>query len=226
MLSGIRKRQPRVLDLSWTGVTQKQLRWLLNKLTLLNELRLTGCCKAILPALVDCKPFPPVRVLDLGWIEGLSDQSVQGLLVAPHPSAEKPTSVKQLRSLQELRLTGSCITDVTLQLLSRHLACLVKLDCSYCSSLTDRAIEWLTSVGSPSHNTLRDVDLSGCSKLTDKCIPYFSRCSQLCRLDLRLCKEVSVRGCGRFVASSHLPLTLKEDQLIERSGRSYAVHPN
>ena len=226
MLTGIKKRQPRVLDLSWTAVTQKQLQWLLKKLTLLNRLCLAGCSKAVLPALVDCSPFPPIRILDLGWVDGLDDHSVQGLLVAPSRSTERPVSVKQLRSLKELRLTGSPITDASMQLISRHSACLVKLDCSYCSCLTDHAIEWLTSVGSPSRNTLQDIDLSGCSKLTDMCIHYFSRCSQLSRLDLRLCEEVSERACERLVASSNLPLTLKQEKLIQRSERIQSLSDN
>lgn len=32
MLSGVVRRQPRALDLSWTGVSKKQLMWLLNRL--------------------------------------------------------------------------------------------------------------------------------------------------------------------------------------------------
>jgi hypothetical protein len=215
MLTGIRKRQPRVLDLSFTGVTQRQLQWLLKKLNLLNSLYLAGCNKPVLSALMDCSPFPPIHHLDLGWADGLDDHSVQGLIVGPSHLTDKPMSVKQLRSLKELRLTGSQITDTSLQLVSRHSSCLVKLDCSYCSALTDHAIEWLTSVGSPSRNTLQDIDLSGCSKLTDLSIHYLSRCSHLARLDLGLCDDVSLKACESLVASSNLPLTLKENKLIE-----------
>lgn len=108
MLSGVVRRQPRALDLSWTGVSKKQLMWLLNRLqgrmlmswdrrtqvaageglapasfiVGLQELVLSGCSWLSVSALGSA-PLPALRLLDLRWIEDVKDSQLRELLLPP-----------------------------------------------------------------------------------------------------------------------------------------------
>ncbi|EDL17580.1 F-box and leucine-rich repeat protein 19, isoform CRA_d [Mus musculus] len=82
MLSGVVRRQPRALDLSWTGVSKKQLMWLLNRLQGLQELVLSGCSWLSVSALGSA-PLPALRLLDLRWIEDVKDSPARELLLPP-----------------------------------------------------------------------------------------------------------------------------------------------
>ncbi|XP_024600144.1 F-box/LRR-repeat protein 19 isoform X3 [Neophocaena asiaeorientalis asiaeorientalis] len=82
MLSGVVRRQPRALDLSWTGVSKKQLMWLLNRLQGLQELVLSGCSWLSVSALGSA-PLPALRLLDLRWIEDVKDSQLRELLLPP-----------------------------------------------------------------------------------------------------------------------------------------------
>lgn len=110
MLSGVVRRQPRALDLSWTGVSKKQLMWLLNRLqgmaggwgrierkgrcraepsqhplsdpSGLQELVLSGCSWLSVSALGSA-PLPALRLLDLRWVEDVKDSQLRELLLPP-----------------------------------------------------------------------------------------------------------------------------------------------
>uniref|UniRef100_A0A671Q5P4 Lysine-specific demethylase 2B-like n=1 Tax=Sinocyclocheilus anshuiensis TaxID=1608454 RepID=A0A671Q5P4_9TELE len=82
MLSGIIRRQPITLDLSWTNISKKQLSWLINRLPGLRVLLLSGCSWVAVSALCTSS-CPLLRTLDLQWVEGLKDPQMRDLLSPP-----------------------------------------------------------------------------------------------------------------------------------------------
>uniref|UniRef100_A0A674BT37 [histone H3]-dimethyl-L-lysine(36) demethylase n=1 Tax=Salmo trutta TaxID=8032 RepID=A0A674BT37_SALTR len=217
-LSGIIKRQPVALDLSWTSISKKQLTWLVNRLPGLKDLMLSGCSWSSISALssISC---PLLRTLDLRWADGVKDGQIRDLLnppgESPPPSCDNRS---QLRNMQSFRLAGLEISDSTLRLVIRHMPLLTRLDLSHCGGLTDQSINLLTAVGSSTRNTLTELNVGGCSKLTDACLRYLRRLSCLSLLDLRECKGVSRKACEAFISelSVNALYCLSEDKLIQR----------
>uniref|UniRef100_A0A8C7DUY3 [histone H3]-dimethyl-L-lysine(36) demethylase n=1 Tax=Oncorhynchus kisutch TaxID=8019 RepID=A0A8C7DUY3_ONCKI len=211
-LSGIIKRQPVALDLSWTSISKKQLTWLVNRLPGLKDLMLSGCSWSSISALSSTS-CPLLRTLDLRWADGVKDGQIRDLLNPPGCDNRS-----QLRNMQSFRLAGLEISDSTLRLVIRHMPLLTRLDLSHCGGLTDQSINLLTAVGSSTRNTLTELNLGGCSKLTDACLWYLRRLSCLSLLDLRECKGVSRKACEAFISelSVNTLYCLSEDKLIQR----------
>ncbi|XP_055783018.1 lysine-specific demethylase 2A [Salvelinus fontinalis] len=211
-LSGIIKRQPVTLDLSWTAISKKQLTWLINRLPGLKDLMLSGCSWSSISAL-SSPGCPLLRTLDLRWADGIKDGQIRDLLNPPGCDNRS-----QLRNMQSFRLAGLEISDSTLRLVIRHMPLLTRLDLSHCGGLTDQSINLLTAVGSSTRNTLTELNLGGCSKLTDSCLRYLRRLSCLSLLDLRECKSVSRKACETFISelSVNTLYCLSEDKLIQR----------
>uniref|UniRef100_A0A8C7T6Y0 [histone H3]-dimethyl-L-lysine(36) demethylase n=1 Tax=Oncorhynchus mykiss TaxID=8022 RepID=A0A8C7T6Y0_ONCMY len=211
-LSGIIKRQPVTLDLSWTSISKKQLTWLINRLPGLKDLMLSGCSWSSISAL-SSPGCPLLRTLDLRWADGIKDGQIRDLLNPPGCDNRS-----QLRNMQSFRLAGLEISDSTLRLVIRHMPLLTRLDLSHCGGLTDQSINLLTAVGSSTRNTLTELNLGGCSKLTDSCLRYLRRLSCLSLLDLRECKSVSRKACEAFISelSVNTLYCLSEDKLIQR----------
>uniref|UniRef100_A0A4W5KQT5 [histone H3]-dimethyl-L-lysine(36) demethylase n=1 Tax=Hucho hucho TaxID=62062 RepID=A0A4W5KQT5_9TELE len=211
-LSGIIKRQPVTLDLSWTSISKKQLTWLINRLPGLKDLMLSGCSWSSISAL-SSPSCPLLRTLDLRWADGIKDGQIRDLLNPPGCDNRS-----QLRNMQSFRLAGLEISDSTLRLVIRHMPLLTRLDLSHCGGLTDQSINLLTAVGSSTRNTLTELNLGGCSKLTDLCLRYLRRLSCLSLLDLRECKSVSRKACEAFISelSVNTLYCLSEDKLIQR----------
>ncbi|XP_048448920.1 lysine-specific demethylase 2B isoform X2 [Rhincodon typus] len=218
MLSGIIRRQPVTLDLSWTNISKKQLTWLINRLPGLKDLVVSGCSWAAISALCSSS-CPLLRTMDLRWVEGLKDAQMRDLLSPP--TDNRPGQIdnrSKLRNVVDLRLAGLDITDATLRLLIRHMPTLAKLDLSYCNHLTDQSINLLTAVGTTTRDSLTDVNLSVCNKVTDQCLTYFKRCGNICRIDLRYCKQVTKEGCEQFIAemSVSVQFSLSEEKLLQK----------
>ncbi|KAM4555413.1 lysine-specific demethylase 2A [Odontesthes bonariensis] len=211
-LTGIIKRQPVTLDLSWTNISKKQLNWLVGRLPGLKDLMLAGCSWSSISALCS-SGCPLLRSLDLRYADGVKDSQIRDL-VSP-PGCDNRS---QLRSMQCLRLAGLDISDPTLRLVIRHMPHLTKLDLSHCNSLTDHSINLLTAVGSSTRNTLTELNLGGCSKLTDTCLKYLRRLSCISLLDLRGCKGVSRKACEAFISelSVNTLYCLSDEKLIQR----------
>ncbi|XP_061417833.1 lysine-specific demethylase 2B isoform X4 [Lethenteron reissneri] len=215
MLSGIIKRQPSALDLSWSNVSKKQLAWLVNRLPGLKELVLSGCPWASVSALCGAS-WPPLRALDLRWAEGVKDAHIRDLL---SPDSDyTPGAEDRLRGVSELRLAGLDITDASVALLVRLAAGLSTLDLAHCAHLTDQAVNVLTAPGAPTRDTLRHLVLAGCARITDACLPLLVRCPHLSRADLRSCKLVTPEACQRLVTElcPQGTFALPEDRLILR----------
>lgn len=109
-LTGIIKRQPVTLDLSWTNISKKQLNWLVGRLpgtpeqidlekkrlsssvTLdnrsclgfagLKDLMLAGCCWSSVSALCS-SGCPLLRSLDLRYADGVKDLQIRDLVTPP-----------------------------------------------------------------------------------------------------------------------------------------------
>lgn len=215
-LSGIIKRQPVQLDLSWTNVSRKQLTWLVNRLPGLKELILAGCSWSTVSALSSCS-CPLLRTLDLRWGVGIKDALIRDLL---SPPSEKPghDSRSKLRFLTDLRLSGLDISDVTLRLIIRHCPLLSKLDLSHCPLVTDQSVNLLTAVGSSTRGSLTHIHLAGCKEVTDESLLYLGRASNLTLIDLRGCKQVTRGACEGFISDRSVSTLycLSDDKLIQR----------
>ncbi|MEQ2257866.1 hypothetical protein XENORESO_008926 [Xenotaenia resolanae] len=211
-LTGIIKRQPVTLDLSWTNISKKQLNWLIGRLPGLKDLMLSGCSWSSISALCSTG-CPLLRSLDLRNAYGVKDAQIRDLVIPPGCDNRS-----QLRNMQCLRLAGLDIGDSTLRLVIRHMPYLTKLDLSHCNSLTDHSINLLTAVGSSTRNTLTELNLGGCSKLTDTCLKYLRRLSCISLLDLRGCKGVSRKACEAFISelSVNTLYCLSDEKLIQR----------
>ncbi|XP_069047463.1 lysine-specific demethylase 2A isoform X2 [Lepisosteus oculatus] len=211
-LSGIIKRQPIILDLSWTSISKKQLTWLINRLPGLKDLMLSGCSWSSVSAL-STPSCPLLRTLDLRWAEGVRDTQIRDLIIPPGCDNHS-----KLRNMVSFRLSGLEVSDATLRLIIRHMPLLSRLDLSHCRLITDQSVNLLTAVGSSTRNTLTEINLGGCNKLTDDCLVFLKRVSCLSLLDLRGCKGISRRACEAFISelSVNALYCLSEDKLIQR----------
>ncbi|XP_052006130.1 lysine-specific demethylase 2A-like isoform X2 [Xyrauchen texanus] len=210
-LTGIIKRQPVTLDLSWAKISKNQLSWLINRLPGLKDLVLSGCNWASVSAL-SSPSCPLLRSLDLRWADGVKDPQIRELLNPPGSDNRS-----QLKNMQCLWLCGLEVTEATLRLIIRHMPLLTRLELSHCP-ITDGALNLLSAVGSSTRNTLAHLNLAGCSRLTDKCLLYLRRFSCLSILDLRGCKGVSRQACESFISelSANALYCLSDDKLIQR----------
>ncbi|XP_070619428.1 lysine-specific demethylase 2B isoform X3 [Erythrolamprus reginae] len=218
MLSGIIRRQPVVLDLSWTNISKKQLSWLITRLPGLRDLLLAGCSWIAVSALCSSS-CPLLRTLDTQWVEGLKDAQMRDLLSPP--TDNRPGQIdnrSKLRNITDLRLSGLDITDASLRLIIRHMPLLSKLNLSYCNHVTDQSINLLTAVGTTTRDSLTEVVLKDCNRVTDQCLSYFKRCGSICRIDLRYCKQVSREGCEQFIAemSVSVQFSQTEEKLLKK----------
>uniref|UniRef100_A0AAQ4Q4Q9 [histone H3]-dimethyl-L-lysine(36) demethylase n=1 Tax=Gasterosteus aculeatus aculeatus TaxID=481459 RepID=A0AAQ4Q4Q9_GASAC len=218
MLSGIIRRQPVALDLSWTNISKKQLGWLVNRLPGLRVLLLSGCSWVAVSALCTSS-CPLLRTLDVQWVEGLKDAQMRDLLSPP--TDNRPGQLdnrSKLRNVEELRLAGLDITDTSLRLIIRYMPSLSKLDLSYCNHVTDQSVNVLTAAGTTTRDSLTDINLSVCNRVTDQSLTYFKRCGSVCHIDLRYCKQVSKEGCDRFIAemSVSVQFELIEEKLLQK----------
>ncbi|EGW13816.1 Lysine-specific demethylase 2B [Cricetulus griseus] len=218
MLSGIIRRQPVSLDLSWTNISKKQLSWLINRLPGLRDLALSGCSWIAVSALCTSS-CPLLRTLDVQWVEGLKDTQMWDLLSPPTDNRPGQTDNRnKLRNIVDLRLTGLDITDASLPPIIRHMPKLSKLHLSYCNHVTDQSINMLTAVGTTTRDSLTEITLSYCNKVTDQCLSFFKRCGNICHIDLRYCKQVTKEACEQFIAemSVRVQFVQVEEKLLKK----------
>ncbi|XP_028850901.1 lysine (K)-specific demethylase 2Ba isoform X2 [Denticeps clupeoides] len=218
MLSGIVRRQPVSLDLSWTNISKKQLSWLINRLPGLRVLQLSGCSWVSVSALCTSS-CPLLHTLDLQWVEGLRDAQIRDL-VSP-PTDNRPGQMdtrSKLRNVVDLRLAGLDVTDVSLRLIIKTMPMLSRLDLSYCNHINDQSVNLLTAAGTTTRDSLTEVNLSVCNRVTDQSLIYFKRCGSICRIDLRFCRQVSRAACERFIAemSVSVPFSLWDEKLLQK----------
>ncbi|KAF0033498.1 hypothetical protein F2P81_013564 [Scophthalmus maximus] len=219
MLSGIIRRQPGSLDLSWTNISKKQLSWLINRLPGLRVLKLSGCSWAAVSALCTSS-CPLLRTLDVQWVEGLKDAQMRDLLSPPTDNRPGQLDNRcKLRNVEDLRLAGLDITDTSLRLICRQMPLLSRLDLSYCNHINDQSVNLLTAAGTTTRDSLTEINLSVCNRVTDHSLNFFKRCGSICQIDLRFCKQVTKAACERFIAemSVSVPFRLKEEKLLQKT---------
>uniref|UniRef100_T1JN42 [histone H3]-dimethyl-L-lysine(36) demethylase n=1 Tax=Strigamia maritima TaxID=126957 RepID=T1JN42_STRMM len=215
-LAGLVRRQPRSLVLAHTNLSKKLLAWLLCRLPRLHHLDLKGCTSATVTALRTCTT-PTLTSLNLNLVEAFNDPLLRELLSPPPDSRPGLIESKsRLFKLSRLSLSGCDITDVSLRYITQHLRLLTELDISYCTKLSDAGISLLVAVGSVIRDSLVSLNLKGCYRLTDASLEHMKRCSQLARVDLRSCPEISVNACRKFILQSKLGLVMNENKLIEQ----------
>ncbi|XP_070991942.1 lysine-specific demethylase 2B-like isoform X1 [Oncorhynchus clarkii lewisi] len=220
MLSGIIRRQPLSLDLSWTNISKKQLSWLINRLPGLRVLLLSGCSWVAVSALCTSS-CPLLRTLDVQWVEGLKDAQMRDLLSPPTDNRPGQLDNRcKLRNVMDLRLAGLDITDASLRLIIRHMPVLSQLDLSYCNHVNDQSVNLLTAAGTTTRDSLTEINLSVCNRVTDHSLTFFKRCGSICHIDLRYCKQVTKTACEQFIAemSVSVQFGLKEDKLLQKLG--------
>ncbi|CDQ78062.1 unnamed protein product [Oncorhynchus mykiss] len=196
MLSGIIRRQPVSLNLSYTNISKKQLMWLINRLQGLLELNVSGCPWSSVSALCQAA-CPCLRLLDFSRVEDMKDSHLRELLAPPTDTrtAHGESRGGRFQNVTELRLAGLDLTDVTSRLLVRYLPHLTKLDLSQCGNITDQTIHTLTSPMSPLKDSLAHLNLAGCVKVTEQCLPLLRRCASLQSADLRSCTLLTPDVC-------------------------------
>ena len=202
-LSGIIRRQPLMLHLSSTNITQQQLAWFLSRLPRLRELFLRMTTFTPLTAFqrVTC---PPIKVLDLSWSEKVTDNVIEELL-KPSTSGRRERvqrpgeNPSRFRFLSDLRLSGCEITDTGLQSVKRYLHCLTRLDVSFCIQVTDDGVACLMKNDSSFHKNIKELNLTGCEHVTDACLEAFKSAQSLVRVELKKCENVHQQACKEFI---------------------------
>uniref|UniRef100_A0A672KD59 Lysine-specific demethylase 2B n=1 Tax=Sinocyclocheilus grahami TaxID=75366 RepID=A0A672KD59_SINGR len=218
MLSGIIRRQPVSLDLSWTNISKKQLSWLINRLPGLRILLLAGCSWAAVSALCTSS-CPLLRTLDVQWVEGLKDNQIRDLLSLPTDNRPgQLDSRSKLRNVENLCLAGLDITDTSLKLIIKHMPSLSQLDLSYCNHITDQSVNILTAAGTTTRDSLTHINLSGIGYGSKSPFLSSTRCGNICHIDLRYCKQVTKEGCEQFIAemSVSVQFRLIEEKLLSK----------
>ncbi|XP_063286854.1 F-box/LRR-repeat protein 19 isoform X1 [Pelobates fuscus] len=222
MLSGIVRRQPIRLDLSWTNISEKQLTWLIHRLQGLKELLVAGCTWGAVSSLCTAS-FPCLSLLDMGWVQGVKTSHLRELLSPFSSDCKAVVSDPRGRfsSLSELRLCGLELGDSALRLLLRYTPRLNRLDLSHCVQLSDHGIHILTAATSPLRDSLTHLNLTGCHRLTDQSLAFFKRCPRLKHVDLRSCRLLTHEGFQRLLQDppsepDGKPFQCVEDQVLTR----------
>ncbi|KFR04886.1 Lysine-specific demethylase 2B, partial [Opisthocomus hoazin] len=221
MLSGIIRRQPVTLDLSWTNISKKQLSWLINRLPGLRDLLLSGCSWIAVSALCSSS-CPLLRTLDVQWAEGLKDAQMRDLLSPPtdnRPGCNGCTleSMETLSSSSgKEQFCGSCHIrpDISSGEILSKSDLLSGMHCTaYCLFPTCNAAGPLQLLSS-----LFVLKSGDCNKVTDQCLSYFKRCGNICQIDLRYCKQVTKEGCEQFVAEMSVSVQFGqvEEKLLQK----------
>lgn len=207
------QRQPVSLNLSWTNISKHQLSWLVARLLQLETLFLKGCSTAIVSSLCTCY-CPLLSSLDISWVEGLTDSFIRKLLASPPDS--KPgfgESKTRLCQLQELRVAGTDVSDISIRLFVHHLSQLSHLDLSHCHKVTDMGIAIL---GSTKYKQLVALNVSSCANITNTSLEALKHCTKLSYLNMQECSQVTDAACQNFVAQSQQQLMTREEKLIEK----------
>lgn len=223
-LTGVVRRQPESVELSWTDLDAKQLLWLLQRLPRLKSLRLAGLSQATIEALATTAT-PLLRRLDLAEADSITDAIVRDI-VGP-PADYRPgifETKSRMRYLTSLSFKGCNISDITLRFMTIHLKFVESLDLSYCTLISDDGLDALTgNEGSAFPDSLQQLLLVGLRKITGQALTHLSRCSSLAEIDLRHCASMTEEACRLFIALNvHMPLTLVPDsEFLIRANNSF-----
>ncbi|XP_060587380.1 lysine-specific demethylase 2A-like isoform X2 [Ruditapes philippinarum] len=193
-LMGIVRRQPEYLDLSSVIMTQKQILWLLERIPLLKTLIVSKCSWATISGLC-MSACPLLYKLDVSWATGLNDRCFEDLISPPVDRKPAVKNISRLHRLRSIHLSGTEITDTSLELMTLHLSHLEELNISYCTRITDRGIQILASSKSPTQDSLKVLNICGCRGLTEVSLDAIKNFSKLKELYATNCIRIPTERC-------------------------------
>lgn len=187
-------RQPKVLILDWCKITKEQMSWLLVRLPQSKALSLQGCPWQAVSCLRSCV-CPMLTSLNLSFVPSMNDTALQHILSPPldhRPGLVDLTC--RLSNLKSLKLAGSNITDMGVQVIVRVLPNLSMLDLSQCYPISDDGVETLTHI-----DGLSTLQLSGCTGISERALKHLGKCKSLTYIDVRHTK-LTKTAVNKFVA--------------------------
>ncbi|XP_060863538.1 jmjC domain-containing histone demethylation protein 1 isoform X5 [Metopolophium dirhodum] len=188
-------RQPKVLILDWCKITKEQLSWLLVRLPQSKALSLQGCPWPTVSCLRSCV-CPMLTSLNLSFVPTMDDTALQHILSPPLDHRPGLLDLAcRLSNLKSLKLAGSNVTDVGVQIIVRVLPKLSMLDLSQCYPITDNGVESLTQISG-----LSTLQLSGCTGISEQSLKMLGKCKSLTYLDLRHTK-LTKSSINKFVSN-------------------------
>ena len=192
-------RQPRSLKLASSVISYAQLSWLIARLPSLKLLDLSNLSWASICALCssDC---PLLQTLNLSWSTGIRDLCFRELASPPANLKPGQRSISRLCRLERLSLTGTDITDHSLEVIAAHLPKLAAIDLTCCMRVTDRGIRALVQLGAAQCH-LREIRLVKCVQLTERCLESLASCKELRLLALTDIPAIPQDSCVRFARS-------------------------
>ncbi|KAI4901179.1 hypothetical protein NFI96_005914 [Prochilodus magdalenae] len=208
MLSGIIRRQPITLDLSWTNISKKQLSWLINRLPGLRMLLLSGCSWAAVSALCTSS-CPLLRTLDLQWVEGLKDPQMRDLLSPPTDNRPGRSSARTRDSLAPAGVSPS-----PLESRSGPARGVPARSCARAAAQAEEPLGTVFVLSGVSGPSVLDCERS-------PCVPAG-------QMDTRskLRNVLDLRLAGLDITDSSLRLIVKNMPLLARLDLSYCNHIN
>ncbi|KAK2142092.1 hypothetical protein LSH36_997g02055 [Paralvinella palmiformis] len=201
-LIGVVRRQPRELDLQDAVINKKQLMWLIARLPHLKVMNLRNNTWAAVNALCS-SACPLLEKLDLSWVNGIWDDCIRDLVSPPtdhRPGVDE--SISRLHRCTELRLTGTDIADQALEIIGTYMPHLTRLDISYCSSVTDKGLEYLSDEGAVTKASIVELMLSYVIQLSDSCFDSLAAFTKIQTIDLSHCPNISASSCTKFLEHS------------------------
>lgn len=193
-LMGIVRRQPEYLDLSAVIMTQKQILWLLERIPLLKTLIVSKCSWATISGLC-MSACPLLYKLDVSWATGLNDKCFEDLISPPVDRKPAVKNISRLHRLKCIHLSGTEITDASLEAMTLHLSQLEEMNISYCTRVTDRGIQMLASSKSATQDSLKVLNISGCRGLTGISLDAIKNFSNLKELYVVNCIRIPIERC-------------------------------
>lgn len=193
--SDVMVRQPKVLILDWCKITKEQLSWLLVRLPQSKALSLQGCPWSTVSCLRSCV-CPMLTSLNLSFVPTMDDAALQHILSPPLDHRPGLLDLAcRLSNLKSLKLAGSNVTDIGIQIIVRVLPKLSMLDLSQCYPITDNGVESLTQISG-----LSTLQLSGCTGISEQSLKMLGKCKSLTYLDLRHTK-LTKSSINKFVSN-------------------------
>lgn len=167
----IASRNPRVLRLLWSGITDVHLRALLAEIPRLQSLDLRGCRSLTNPLSSIACSSARLSCLNVNFARIQTDQCLKYLLV-------------HRETLVELHLAQTDITDKGLNYVLSVCQNLQELDVYNCTAITDKAFEH-AGVTCPA---LRSMDVRG-TGVTHTLLTMLNPCVHLHTVDFRDCQK-------------------------------------
>ena len=154
ILIGIVRRQPARLALSSTGLSGRQLEWLLNRLPRLRSLDLSLNTASAVSALMRIA-CPPLTHLNLSWCDAIFDDFMVQLLAPIRSGRAEVIGMCRLQFVENLNLTGCDIGTETLNAVFTRLKYLRHLDVSQCSRIKNTDFDIVKNGRNVNRDTLK-----------------------------------------------------------------------